>query len=503
MKMTSEEQVQQVDQAGNEIAAADQVTNPQGLGLFRMVTTVITLIIGGGVFTLAGDMAKAGANTGAVLTAWAISMAGVFCLMMCFYALSHAKPELKGGIYSYASAGFGDLLGFSSAWGYWISALLATVSYTALLFSALSFFFPVFEEGNNVISMVCASALVWFYVFLVSRGIREATGINAVITISKIVPILVAIVAIIVVQKFDPAIFMDNFWGEGDGVPFFEQVQGAIGTTIWVFVGIEGAIAISGRARKSSDVGRATVISFACVFIIYLLVSILSMGILPREALAALPNPSLAGVLEAAVGPWGGALVTFGVILSLIGAMLGYTVLSSETPHEAATDGVFPKAFAKVNKHGAPIVTLLVTNIIVQAFLIIMLFSSSTYQFFYSISVGMILIPYLLSSAYFLKLLITEKEVHKRLKGSFVKWGIIASIGVLYALFLIYSSGITGVMITSLLYAPGILVYMKGKKERGEPVFQNLRDKIILVVILVLFVLSIVFMATGVIDLFA
>ncbi len=73
--------------------------------------------------------------------------------------------------------------------------------------------------------------------------------------------------------------------------------------------------------------------------------------------------------------------------------MLGYTVLSSESPYEAAEQGVFIKAFAQENTKGAPIVTLVVTNVIIEAFLVVMLFSDSTYQFFYALSAGMILLP--------------------------------------------------------------------------------------------------------------
>lgn len=72
--------------------------------------------------------------------------------------------------------------------------------------------------------------------------------------------------------------------------------------SIWIFLGIEGAVAISGRAKYSKDVGRATVTAFIGILCIYLLVSILSMGVMPRAELAELPNPSMAGVLEAVVG---------------------------------------------------------------------------------------------------------------------------------------------------------------------------------------------------------
>ena len=474
-----------------------------GLGIFRLVTTVITLIVGGGVFTLAGDQAAGGASGAAVLTAWGISGIGVLCLVMTFFALSRVKPHLKSGIYSYASTGFGDFLGFNSAWGYWISALLCTVSFSALLFGALSYFFPIFEGGNNLASVIGASLLIWFYVFLVSRGIKEVTGVNAIITISKIVPIFVGIMAIIFFQKFDPAIFMANFsTGADPSLPFFDQVSSTMMITIWVFVGIEGAVAISGRAKKQSDVGKATIIAFICVLSIYMMVSVLSMGVMPMSELANLNNPALAGVLEYAVGPWGATLINGGVVLSLVGAMLGYTVLSSEAPFEAAEQGVFIKAFAKTNKNGAPIVTLVVTNIIIEAFLIVMLFSDSTYQFFYTISAGMILLPYLLSAAYFAKLTFTESGAFKgKLGGSIALWRIFGIFGVVYSFFLAWASGAVGLTIMSLLYAPGIIMYVRGKKERGEPYLKSTVDKVVVGIILLAALASLILLATGQITL--
>lgn len=487
-------------QAAQVEGSSSSIAKPGGgLGIFRLVTTVITLIVGGGVFTLAGDQAAGGASGAAVLTAWGISAVGVLCLVMTFFALSRVKPQLKGGIYSYANAGFGDFLGFNSAWGYWISALLCTVSFSALLFGALSYFFPIFGGGTNLPSVIGASILIWFYVFLVSRGIKEATGVNAVITISKFVPIFVAITAIIFLQKFDPAIFMENFTtGAVPGMPFFEQVSSTMMVTIWVFVGIEGAVAISGRAKKERDVGKATIIAFVCVLSIYLMVSVLSMGVMPMSELAQLENPALAGVMEHAVGQWGAILINGGVVLSLVGAMLGYTVLSSESPYEAAEQGVFIKAFAKTNKKGAPIVTLVVTNLIIEVFYVVMLFSDSTYQFFYTLSAGMILLPYLLSAAYFAKITFTEPGAFKgKLGGSIMLWRIFGIFGVLYSFFLAWASGAVGLTLMSLLYAPGILMYIKGKKERGEPYLKSTVDRVVVAIILLAALTSIILLVTG------
>lgn len=482
-----------------KLDAEIEVDNPKGMGFFRLVTSVITLIIGGGVFSLSGDMAANGADGASILTAWAISGVGVVCLVLTFFALSRVKPKLKGGIFSYADAGFGPVLGFSSAWGYWISALLCTVSFSALLFSALAYFFPIFGEGNNLASIVVASIIIWFYVWLVSRGVTEAAGVNAVITISKLVPIFVAIVAIIFLGSFKPDIFIENLnSGAIEGLSFFDKTTAALMTTMWVFIGVEGAVAISGRARRDKDVGKATIVAFICVLTIYLLVSLLSLGVMPIADLAELKNPPLAGVMEVAVGPWGALLINLGVSLSLIGAMLGYTVLASESPYEAAVQGAFPKAFAKVNKKDAPIFTLILTNVIIEIFLITLMFSDKTYQFFYVLSAGMILLPYLMSSAYLIKLALTEPEAFKGKVGAPSQFYVVVGIiGVLYGLLLSYASGAVGLTIMSFLYAPGLLVYWKARSEQGKPFFSSTIDKVAVAVILLALVVSIYFMVTG------
>ena len=378
------------------------VIDPNGLGPFRLTMVAVTTCVGAGIFSLSGDLAAGGANTAAVLVSWGICFVGVLSLMMCFHGLSQARPELTGGIFSYAAAGFGDFVGFSSAWGYWISSCLTNASYALMLFGALSYFFPVFEDGNNLPSIVCASAYLWFLTYLLSRGVKEATGVNLVITLAKLVPLGMFVVLVLLLRKFDPAIFLDNLWGEAGGPDFVAQVTSTMIALVWVFVGIEGAVVVSGRAKYVRDVGRATVSGFVLVFILYVLISVLSLGIMPRAEMAELATPSLAGIFERAIGPVGATIVNLGVVLSLVGAMLGYLILASEVPHEAAVKGVFPKAFERKNSHGAPVVTAVTSAAVTQAFFILAAVAGGTYQFFYNCAVNAILIPYVCSCAYYM-----------------------------------------------------------------------------------------------------
>lgn len=479
---------------------SEEVTNPGGLDYLRLTGVVVGATIASGVFTMSGDLAASGANTGAVLIGWGVCGIGMLAMALCFYGLSIRKPELKGGIYSYAKEGFGAFLGFNSAWGYWVSELLANVSFITLLFASLGHFFPIFGEGNNLASIIGGSLIWWITVWFVLQGVQEAAMINFVVTIAKLIPVFTVILAIIFFRAFQWDVFVENFWGEPGGMSLGQQVKATTFTTVWAFTGIEGAVAISGRAKRPKDVGRATITAFLCVLAIYMMISLLSMGVMPRAELAALGNPPLAGVMKQVVGPWGSVLVNIGVTISLLGATLGHTIMAVECPYEASKTGAFSRFFSVENKKGAPILTTILTSIIIQAFLILLYFNESSYQVFYTISSSMIMVPYLLSALYYLKV-VMRGEGLSNVQGNRVgvAW-VVAIVSSIYGVWMLYAGGLINLLITALLYAPGIFVYIKGRREQGQPYFTTKTDKAFLVIVLGLFVLSAVLLMNGTIK---
>lgn len=469
------------------------------LSLVSLIAVIMGSTIGSGIFTITGDMAGAGAHTGAILIGWLIAGIGMFSLMMCYYGLNKVRPDLTNGIYSFAKEGFGEYVGFTSAWGYWISALLCNVSYITLLFGAIGYFFPIFGDGNNIYAIIGASIVVWVFNFLVLRGVKEAAAVNIVTTIAKLVPLFVFIVAVIFARSFKPEVFMENFWGDGS-MALGEQIKATTGSTVWSFIGIEGAIVVSGRARKSSDVGKASAIGFFGILAIYVLVAILSLGVAPSADLAAFKNPQMAQILEIAVGPWGAALVNIGVILSLTGAMLGWTIIAADCPYAAAKQGVFMNVFAKENSNDAPSFSLWLTNGIIQMFLVVILFSASTYYAFYNLSASMIMIPYLLSAAYYLLISIKGVEWKDGKGGSLFLSRLFALGGTVYGVWMIYSSGLIYALVTTVLYAPGIIVYALGKKEKNLKVFNTPIEMVLALLIAGLGVYSLVMVLNGTFD---
>ena len=456
--------------------------SPGKLRLGALVALVVGSMIGGGIFSLPQNMA-ASADVGAVLIGWVITAIGMLTLAFVFQTLANRKPDLDGGVYAYAKAGFGDYMGFSSAWGYWISAWLGNVGYFVLLFSTLGYFFPIFGEGNTPAAVIGASVLLWAVHFLVLRGIKEAAFINLVTTVAKVVPLVLFVLIALFAFKLD--IFTADIWGvkNPDLGSVMNQVRNMMLVTVWVFIGIEGASIFSSRAEKRSDVGKTTVIGFITVLLFLMLVNVLSLGIMTQPELAKLQNPSMAAVLEHVVGHWGAVLISVGLIISLLGALLSWVLLCAEIMFAAAKDHTMPEFLRKENANHVPANALWLTNAMVQIFLVITLFSASTYLSLIYLATSMILVPYLWSAAYALLLAVRgetyENAIAERKKDLFI-----GAIALVYAVWLLYAGGVKYLLLSALLYAPGVILFAKAKHELGKPIFTNVEKLIFAAVVI-------------------
>jgi arginine:ornithine antiporter/lysine permease len=314
------------------------------------------------------------------------------------------------------------------------------------------------------------------------RGIKEAAFINQVTTVAKIVPLIMFIV--IAAVAFQADIFTLDIWGRNN--PEFgsvmDQVRHMMLVTVFVFIGIEGASVYSARAEKRSDVGRATVIGFIGVLALLVLVNVLSLGIMTQPELAKLQNPSLAAVLEHIVGHWGAVLISVGLAISLLGALLSWALLCAEILFATAKDKTMPAFLTRENANRVPVNAMWLTNSMIQLFLLITLFSAGTYTSLIYLASSMILVPYLWSAAYAV-LLCVRGETYQQASAERSKDLLVGVIALSYAVWLLYAGGLKYLLLSALLYAPGVILFAKARHEQGMPLFTTLEKGIFTAVI--------------------
>ena len=444
-------------------------TSDQQLSRGALVALVVGSMVGAGIFTLPAAFARTTGVLGALI-AWSIAGAGMLMLALVFQTLSRRRPDLDAGIYAYAKAGFGNYLGFVSAFGYWIACCLADVACLILIKATLGQFFPIFGDGSTAVAILSASIIVWGVHVLVLRGVREAAALNTIATIAKMVPI--AIFIVVVIAGFRADIFALNFWGSAEhslsGVA--QQVRNTMLVTVFVFVGIDGASVYSRYAKDRNDVGIATVLGFLGVLCLLVLVTVFSYGILLREDLAALANPSMAGVMEAIVGPWGRVFISISLLISILGNYLSWSLLAAEVLHSAGKTNTMPRLIARENRNGVPSVALWLTNLVIQAFLLVTWFAESAFTIALKMTSAMTLVPYLLVAAYACKIAITG-ETYGAGTGERRGDGLRGAIATVYAAGMLFAGGAKFMLLAALLYAPGTSLYYLARREQQQRVF--------------------------------
>ncbi|MEU4312044.1 basic amino acid/polyamine antiporter [Nocardia sp. NPDC024068] len=436
--------------------------------VLTLTAMVVGSMVGAGVFSLPRRFAQETGVSGALI-AWTIAGAGMLTLALVFQRLAVRKPDLDAGVYAYAKAGFGEFTGFFSAVGYWASACVGNVTYWVLIMSTLGEWIPALGKGDTLIAVVLSSVGLWSFFLLIRRGTKEAAALNRIVTVAKLVPIIVFV--LLAAFLLDPAVFADNFRGADYGGSLFEQVSDTMLVTVFVFLGVEGASVYSRHARRREDVGRATLLGFVSVLAIFASVTIVSYGIMPSSQIAELRQPSMAGVLDSAVGSWGTAFVSAGLIISVLGAYLAWSLMAAEVLFVAAKDNDMPGFLARSTDNDVPVNALLLSTSLSQTVLIITMFSEDAFDFALDLTAALTLIPFLLAAGYALKLCLTRETYGGAAASARRGDLIIAVLATVYTAFLLYAAGPKFLLVSLIFYAPATVLFVLARREQGRRVF--------------------------------
>lgn len=408
----------------------------------------------------------------------------MFMLARVFQSLAEKRPDIDSGVFAYAKAGFGDYMGFLSAFGYWLGSCLGNVFYWVLISSTLGRFFPtIFGDGTSALAIIVSLIGIWSFHFMILRGVEQATVINTIVTVAKIVPLIVAILAF--VFFFNYAQFSENFFG-GTGMPektLLAQVRDTMLITVFVFLGIEGASVYSRFAKTRSDVGTATILGFVAVTGLMVAVTLLPYATAPRAAIAGVQNPSLAGALELVVGHWGAVFISIGVLVSVLGAYLAWSLICAEVLFAAAKSSDMPKLFSAQNANRVPANALWLTNSVVSLFVITTYWSRDAFNIMLDMTSVTSLLPYLLVAGY--AVIVARGGIgYEATPGERGRDQVFAWIAVVYTLFMFVAAGLKYVLLVAVLFAPGTILYVWARREQKARLFSPIELAVFAVIVL-------------------
>jgi APA family basic amino acid/polyamine antiporter len=453
-----------------EATSASPLSAPAAsLGLPSATALVVGSIIGTGVFTMPAVMA--GAGTSSILTLTVIA-AGALLLGVMFGQLTRRIPHHEGGLYAYARHEFGDFAGYLVAWCYWITCWAGNAAIVASWVLYVEELFGI-NDPSNLVNFGIALTGLWIPAIINLVGVRQMAFFQSVTVVLKFLPLL--LVATVGWAFVDGANFGPF---NASGGSLYDAMNMAAGVALFSFIGVECAAIAAGRVRDPRrNVGRASIVGTAASGLLYIGVTAAVMGLVPHDQLVDDGAPFVAAFDTMFGGSWTGKVVALTAVISGIGALNGWTLVTAEMPYAAAKDGLFLNHFAKENRRGMPWFGIVVSTIVASA-LMAWSYSGETglkvFTYLVYLSVVTVAIPYFFSACAQLSYLVSRRRPVNG--AALVRDLVVATIGAAFSLWVTFASGYQSVYQALLLLLLGLPIYafLKARRERlgqvDEPV---------------------------------
>jgi len=417
-----------------------------GLGVAACTAIVVGNMVGSGFYLSPSAVAPYGLLA---IVMWIVMGAGAICLGLTFARLARAVPA-TGGPYAYTRMGYGDFAGFLIAWGYWIS-IWASLPVMALAFTgAIVNLVPALKSQASAVVLTVGA--IWLVAIVNLRGVKAAGVFAQLTTYAKLIPfVAVAMLGLFFIHPAQLTEFNPS------GETLLASTAALAPLTMFAYLGLESATVPAGDVRDPDrTIPRSTIIGISVAALLYVLGTLVVMGVVPRDQLihSIAPFQDAASIMW---GPWAGYVVSLGVIVSSIGALSGWTLLMAQVPMAAAQDGLFPPLFGRLSPRGVPAFGLVVSAGLATVLLLVQVSGApgfaAVYNLIVSLSTMAAVIPYAFCA-------LAGGLIGSKAGGPKYQIGGVEVVAFLFSVFTLYGCGATPVLYGLMLLIMGIPVYV-------------------------------------------
>lgn len=423
----------------------------KSLGLAACTAIVVGNMVGSGFYLSPAAVAPYGQLA---ILAWIVMAIGAVCLGLTFARLARLVPA-TGGPYAYTKLAYGDFAGFLVAWGYWIS-IWASLPVIAVAFTGSLVKLMPALQGKRPLGIGITLGAIWLVTFTNLRGVKEAGVFAQITTYAKLVPF--AAIALLGLAFIRPELLADF---NPSGKPIVEAAAALAPLTMFAYLGLESATVPAGDVRDPErTIPRSTMLGIVIAALLYVLGTIVVMGVVPRDDLVKSVAP-FADAARLMWGSWAATVIAVAVMVSSLGALNGWTLLMGQVPMAAAADGVFPATFGRLSPRGVPATGLMISSALATALVLVQASGGAgfgaVYNMIVSLSTMAAVIPYVFC-ALAPGLLAGNGRVLPRIT-------VVEIVGFLFAMFTVYGCGAEAVLFGLLLLLLGIPVYVWQRRE--------------------------------------
>jgi APA family basic amino acid/polyamine antiporter len=391
---------------------------------------------------------------------------------MLFASLSRRVPA-DGGPYAYARVAYGNGWGFTNAWSYWITAWAGNA---AIAVGWVLYVEQFVNTGHKkIFSILLVLVGLWVPAWINLTGVKNMGLMQVVTTILKFFAVgFMAIVGLFYIDSANYHPFNVS------GLSTISAIGGGMAIALFSYLGVECASVAAGKVRDPDrNVPKATILGTLATAVVYMLSLTAVFGILPNHQLANSTAPFSDATNAMFGGTAPGDVMSVLVIISGIGALIGWTMICAEMPLAAANDGLFPERFKRLSKSGVPAFGIIASTTLASIAMILNYLGTAGANAFTTLVLMTGItsaIPYGFSALAQIKWRRADQRLHKTPR--FLRDMIVAILALVFSiLFIVYSRN-TGhsflvvwspFILAAAALALGIPVYNKQRGQMTEP----------------------------------
>jgi basic amino acid/polyamine antiporter, APA family len=378
-------------------------------------------------------------------------------------------PNSDGGLYAYARHEFGDFAGYLTGWCYWVQAWAGNAAIVSAWVLYVDALFSI-SHPSAMTNWGIALLGLWVPAAVNLAGVRNMAWFQNVTVVLKFLPLLfVGVVGWFFVSKANFGPF------NASGGSLYDAIGIAAGVALFSFIGVEVAAITAKRVRNPRrNVGRASVLGTAACAILYVLASAAVMGLVPHHVLVNNTAPFVPA-FEAIFThvTWAGKLVAALAVVSGIGALNGWTLVTAEVSRAPANDGLFPRPFAWTDRKDSAWFGIVLAAAL-PSLLMLWAYTTKTgltvFTYLVDLTVVTVAIPYFMSACAQLAYLVSKR---RRVQGWLLARDLLITVtAVLFSMWVTFAAGFAAVYQALVIVLIGIIIYafLKAQRERAGQV---------------------------------
>ena len=422
----------------------------KNLGLAAALSTVIGMVIGGGVFFKPQAVYTiTGGAPGLGMLAWVIAGVMTIAAGLTAAEVSAAIPK-TGGMMVYIEEIYGKKLGVLTGWMQSVLFFPATIAAVAVMFGSQS----AILLGNDALVIPVTVGTILLISVLNTFGSKTSGMIQTISTIAKLVPLVLIILFGFIKGNGNNPITTPLV---GDGLSPGSVIGQVLIAVLFAYDGWINVGTLAGEMKNpGKDLPRAIVGGLSLVMAVYITINLAYLWVLPAHEFANYASPASA-VAEVIFGPMGGRIITIGILISVFGCINGYLLTGPRILFTLGQQKSLPgyRYIGALNKNGVPANATLVMGIISALYAL-----SGQFNLLSDLSMFAVWSFYILTFLGVMKLRKTQPDLNRPYKVPL--YPIIPIIAIAGGLFVVINQLFFAGLVNTLVSIGGVLITLIG-----------------------------------------